>query len=67
MSLRSSSGTRLIYLSGVAVGARELGEEDARELAETREQLAKVKTDLLILWEENTVLRHRLAALEGLS
>lgn len=40
----------------------------ARELAETREQLAKVKTDLLrvILREENTAFfRHQLAALEG--
>jgi hypothetical protein len=41
-----------------------LGEEEARELAETREELEKVKADLLVLRDENTTLRHRLAAPE---
>jgi hypothetical protein len=45
---------------GVAVGAGEIGEEDAQELADTRRELEQTKSALADTLEKNRVLRQRL-------
>ncbi|KAF9264787.1 hypothetical protein L218DRAFT_1076238 [Marasmius fiardii PR-910] len=52
---------RLIKLiGGVAVGAGEIGEGDAKELAETQRHLSDMRSQLIVLKEENQRLRARL-------
>lgn len=48
-------------MKGIAVGAGELQEEEAREFAETQEELKKVKEELQDVRSENQTLRRRLA------
>ncbi|KAF8350795.1 hypothetical protein F5887DRAFT_940932 [Amanita rubescens] len=57
---------RLVKLvGGVAVGAGELGEEEAKEFAETKKELAKTTAALRAVSEENETLKRKIAALEG--
>ena len=46
---------------GIAVGAGELGEEQAKDLAETKEELRQALAALQTAREENQELRARLA------
>lgn len=54
-------------LSGVAVGAGEIGEGEAKELVETRKQVDALRRQLSIMNQENAQLRARLhsAGLSG--
>ena len=51
--------------SGIAVSAGEIGEEEARELVETQEQLKGALADLQAARGEISVLRLRVAQLEA--
>ncbi|PFH50672.1 hypothetical protein AMATHDRAFT_144633 [Amanita thiersii Skay4041] len=56
---------RIVKLvEGVAVGTRELSEEELNELIETRKELEEVRIELHAVRVENMGLRHRLARLE---
>lgn len=56
---------RLLKLvGGVAIGAGEIEEEDARKLAEALDELERVRTELSVARSENHTLRQRLAALQ---
>lgn len=50
---------------GVAVGAGELEEEDAKKLVETLEELEETRAKLLLVQSENREFRRRLNILEG--
>lgn len=49
----------------MAVGAGELGEEEAKEFASTKKELAKTRAALSTVSEENETLKRKIAALEG--
>jgi hypothetical protein len=49
---------KLVFV-GVAVGAGEFSEEDAKELAETKQRLARLQLDYKALQSENQILRSR--------
>jgi len=56
---------RLVKLvGGITVGAGELGEEDAKQIAETRQRLSSALMELDSLHNENQDLRRRVQALE---
>lgn len=59
----------LVYMGlcclGVAVGAGEIGEEDAQALADARRELEQTKAALADVLEKNRVLRQRLGSTEG--
>jgi len=56
---------RLVKLvGGVAVGAGELGEEGAKELAEVKVKLEEARVGLRAAFHENEALRRRIAVLE---
>ncbi|KIL69657.1 hypothetical protein M378DRAFT_190071 [Amanita muscaria Koide BX008] len=57
---------RIVKLvGGIAVGAGELEEEDAKELAEVRRKLEETRSTLAIVRDENETLRRRIAAYEA--
>ncbi len=49
----------------MAVGAGELGEEEAKEFADTKKELAKTIAALRAVSEENETLKRKIATLEG--
>ncbi|KAL0947021.1 hypothetical protein HGRIS_013165 [Hohenbuehelia grisea] len=56
---------RLVKLvGGITVGAGEIGEEDAKELAQIRQQLSASRSELAAIRSENQELRRRLGTLE---
>ena len=50
--------------AGVAVGAGELGEEGAKELAEVKEKLEEARVALHAAHDDNQALRRRISILE---
>lgn len=57
----------LLICEGIAVGAGELGEEEAKALAQTERKLASVQSELSATRQENQRLNAQLASLRGVS
>lgn len=57
--------TTLHVYTGIAVGAGELEEDTAKDLAELGRELGRTKRELSAAQEENKQLRSRLASLTG--